>query len=132
MKLLRRVLYYHAAIWFVCGISIATAPSWILRTLFDQVPYPDYTYVRVCGAMSVGLALVMVLVAQKIEAVWWWSWAFAVTDAGIVTITALHAVVGPPDGSRSVLWWVFAGVNLVLGGGLLRGMAEAGREKPFV
>ncbi|MBI3648487.1 MAG: hypothetical protein HY240_07055 [Actinobacteria bacterium] len=131
MTLLRRVLYYQAAVWTGCGAAIAIAPRWVLMTLFDQAPSPDYGYVRVSGAMSVGLALVMVLVAQRIEDVWWWSWAFALTDAAIVTITALHALFGLPAGSGSLLWWLFAGTNLALGAGLLVGMARAGHEKPF-
>jgi hypothetical protein len=131
MKLLRRVLYYQAAVWVACGVTTAIAPGTVLR-LFDQVQYPDVTYVRVCGVMSVALALLMVLVAQKTDEVWWWSWAFAAADASIVTITALHATFGLPDGSGALLWWLFAGVNLMLGGAMLVGMAQAGQEKPFV
>jgi hypothetical protein len=131
MKLLRRVLYYQAAAWTACGLAVVVAPRWVLQTLFDQVPYPDHTYVRVCGVMSVGLALMMVLVAQKVEDLWWWSWAFALTDAAIVTITALHALFGLPDGSGALLWWLFAGVNAALGAALLAGMGFAAQEKPF-
>jgi hypothetical protein len=131
MKLLRRALYYQAAMWSACGLAIAIAPGFVLQRLFEQVPYPDDTYVRICGVMSVGLAMLMVLVAQKLDDVWWWSWAFAALDAAIVTITALHVLLGLPKGSAP-LWWLFAGVNLVLGGTLLAGMARAGQEKPFV
>jgi hypothetical protein len=131
MKLLRRVLYYQAAAWTACGLAVAVAPRLVLQTLFEQVPYPDHTYVRVCGVMSVGLALTMVLVAQKVEDLWWWSWAFALTDAAIVTITALHALFGLPDGSGALLWWLFAGVNAALGAALLAGMGFAAQEKPF-
>ena len=132
MKLLRRVLYYQAAVWSACGLAVAIAPHWVLQTLFDQIPYPDDAYVRVSGVMSVGLALTMVLVAQKIEDLWWWSWAFALTDAGIVTITALHALFGLPGDSGAALWWLFASVNLTLGAALLAGMGLAAQEKPFV
>jgi hypothetical protein len=132
MKLLRRALYCQAAVWAACGLAIAIAPALILQRLFDQVPYPDDTYVRISGVMSVGAALMMVLVAQKLDDVWWWSWAFAAMDAAIVTITGLHALLGPPDGSGVLLWWLFAGVNLGLGGAVLTGMARAGQEKPFV
>ncbi len=131
MNLLRRVLYYQAAVWTACGLAIAVAPRPVLQTIFDQVPYPDDAYVRVCGAMSIGLALMMVLVAQKIEDLWWWSWAFALTDAAIVTITALHALFGLPDGSGAMLWWLFAGVNAVFAAALLTGLGFAAQEKPF-
>ena len=131
MKLLRRTLYYQAALWTTCGLAIAVAPRWVLVGVFAQVPYPDYGYVRVCGAMSVGLALVMVLVAQRIEDVWWWSWAFALTDAAVVTITALNALFGRPEGSGALLWWLFAALNAALLSGILIGMAETGHEKPI-
>jgi hypothetical protein len=132
MKLLRRVLYYQAAVWSACGLAIAIAPRLVVQRLFDQVPYPDDTYVRICGVMSIGLAMMMVLVAQKLDDVWWWSWGFAAMDAVVVTITTLHVLFGLPKGSGALLWWLFAGVNLVLGGTLLAGMARAGQEKPFV
>jgi hypothetical protein len=131
MKLLRRVLYYQAAVWTACGLAIAVAPRWVLQTVFDQVPSPDDAFARVCGAMSVGLALMMVLVAQKIEDLWWWSWAFALTDAAIVTITALHATFGLPDGSGALLWWLVAGVHAVFAAALLAGIGTAAQEKPF-
>jgi hypothetical protein len=131
MNLLRRVLYYQAAVWAASGIAIAIAPRWVLETLFDQVSYPDDAFVRICGAMAVGLALMMVLVAQKVEELWWWSWAFALTDAGVVTIASLHAIFGLPDGSSSLVWWLFAGVNAAFAAALLAGMALAAQEKPF-
>jgi len=131
MKLLRRVLYYQAAVWALCGVAIALAPRWVLQTVFDQVPTPDDALARVCGAMSVGLALMMVLVAQKLDDLWWWSWAFALTDAAIVTITALHAVLGLPDGSGALLWWLFAGVHGAFAAALLAGIGLAAQEKPF-
>jgi hypothetical protein len=132
MKLLRRILYEHAAVWAVCGVAIALAPRWILRTLFDQVPSPDDTYVRICGVMSIGASLTMVLVAQKLEEVWWWAWAFAITDAAIASITAFHAAFGLPRGSSPALWWIFATVSALLTVGLLAGLARAADEKPFV
>jgi hypothetical protein len=131
MTLLRRVLYYQAFVWGACGIAIAVAPHWVLQSVFDQVSYPDEAFVRVCGAMSVGLALLMVLVAQKVDVVWWWAWAFAMTDAAIVTITGTHALFGLPVGSGAAVWWLFAGVNLVLGASILVGIGRAAQAKPF-
>jgi hypothetical protein len=132
MKLLRRILYEHAAVWTACGLAIAIAPGWVLHTLFNQVPSPDDTYVRICGVMSIGASLMMVLVAQKIEEVWWWSWAFAITDAAIATITGFHATLGSPAGSGSLLWWIFAAVSALLAAGLMAGLTRAADEKPFV
>ncbi len=132
MAILRRFLYYTAALWAVCGVAVAAAPHWVLVSLFKQVEFPDYAYVRVTGAMSVGLALLMVLVAQRMDELWWFSWAFVLTGAAIVTITGLHAIFGVPGGSSAVLWWLFAGSNAALTAGLLFGMAMAGQERPFV
>lgn len=132
MALLRRVLYWMAAVWAGAGLAVAVVPRWILVTLFDQVPAPDYAYVRTTGLMSIGLAAMMVLVAQRLEELWWFSWAFALTGAALTTLTAVHALFGLPDGSGALLWWIFAFANGAFTVGLLAGMARAGTEKPFV
>lgn len=129
MSLLRRVLYWHAAVWTACGVAIAVVPRWVLVTLFDQPAYPQYAYVRVSGAMSVGLALFMVLIAQRIEELWWWSWAFALVDVALIAITALTAIL---CSAPALLWWVFAGTTTVLLLGVIFGLARAGQEKPLV
>jgi len=129
MSLLRRVLYWHAVVWTGCGVAIAVAPRWALVSLFDQPVYPQYAYVRVCGVMSVGLALFMVLIAQRIEELWWWSWAFALVDVAIVVTTALTAIL---CNSPALLWWLFAGTTALLLLGLIVGLAKAGQEKPLV
>jgi hypothetical protein len=129
MSLLRRVLYWHAVVWTGCGVAIAVAPRWVLVSLFDQPVYPQYGYVRVCGVMSVGLALFMVLIAQRIEELWWWSWAFALVDVAIIATTALTAIL---CNSPALLWWLFAGVTALLFAGVIAGLARAGQEKPLV
>jgi hypothetical protein len=131
MTLLRKMLLGQAVLWSAAGIAVALLPHWVLVTLFRQVPYPDYTYVRVCGAMSIGLSLLAVLVAQKLDDVWWWAWSFAITDASIATITGLNALVGRPTGSGIVLWWLFSALNALLAVGLLLGIGHAGEERPF-
>ncbi len=129
MKLLRRFLYYQAVLWAGGGLAVGLAPRWVLVSLFNQPLYPDFTYVRACGVMALGIALLAVLVAQRIQDVWWWSWAFALTDAALVTLTALNALFGSV---AAALWWIFALSNLALAIGLLAGMARAAQEKPFV
>lgn len=131
MKLLRTALLVQAGVWAACGLAVAIAPRWVLVSLFDQPAYPDYAYVRVSGAMAVGLALIAVLIAQRLDDVWWWAWGLALVDAAIVTITTLNALVGLPDGAGALLWWIFAGVNAALAAAVLAGMARAGQEKPF-
>ena len=132
MALLRRVLYWQAALWASIGLLEIAAPRWFLETVFRQPPAPDLAYVRALGVMAVVLALLMVLVAQKIEEIWWWAWAFALTDAALATVCGLNALLGPVEGSSTTFWWLLAGGNLAFGTGLLLGMARAGHEKPFV
>ena len=132
MALLRRILYWMAATWAACGVAVAVAPRWVLVSVFDQRPYPDYAYVRAAGVMSVGLAMLMVLVAQRLDDIWWFSWTFALVGAALATISALNAVFGVPAGSGALLWWLFAGTNAAFTAGVLLGMGQAGQEKPFV
>jgi hypothetical protein len=132
MALLRRVLYWMAAAWAACGLAVAIAPRWVLVSLFDQRPFPDYTFVRATGVMSVGLAMLMVLVAQHLDDIWWFSWTFALVGAALATISALNALFGVPAGASVLLWWIFAGVNAAFTAGVLAGMGQAGQEKPFV
>ena len=77
------------------------------------------------------LALLMVLVAQKIEDLWWWTWAFAVLEVGLATVFVLTALLGLPDGAATWPWWLLGALNGALGAGLLAGLGEAGQQKPF-
>jgi len=131
MTFLRRALQAFAVVWAGCGLAVAIAPRWVLVSWFSQVPYPDYTYVRICGVAAIGMGMLAVLVSRTLAEIWWWSWAFAFTSVLVAVITALHALAGPPPGSGTLLWWTFAGVNAVLGAALMLGMGRAGQEKPF-
>lgn len=131
MALLRRVLYWQAALWTVGGSVEIAAPRWFLETLFHQPPYPDVAYVRSIGVMCVALALFMVLVAQRIEDVWWWAWIFALADAALATVSVLNALLGPVEGSATTYWWLLSIANVVFASGLLVGMARTGQERPF-
>jgi hypothetical protein len=119
-------------VWAGCGAVIVIVPRWALVDVFGQVPYPDYSYVRVSGAAGIGLALLAVLVSRSLDSVWWWSWAFALTTALVATVTALDALFSVPSGAGHVLWWFFAATNAALAAGLLAGLGRAGQEKPFV
>jgi uncharacterized membrane protein HdeD (DUF308 family) len=132
MALLRRVLYWQATLWAASGLLQLAAPRWVLETVFRQPVAPDVTYVRAMGVMAIAFALLMVLVAQRIEDVWWWSWAFALTDVALATVSGLNALFGPVEGSATTLWWLVAAADVAFGAALLAGMARAGQEKPFV
>lgn len=132
MKLLRRLLKVQAILWAAWGLLALVAPRWQVETAMGQPALGDAVWLRSIGVLSLALALLMVLVSQKLDEVWWWSWAFAVVDIGLATVCVVHVLLGLPDGAAAWPWWALGGVNAVLGAGLLAGMAGAGQEKPFV
>lgn len=131
VKLLRGVLKLNAALWTVWSLASGLAPRRVLEDLLGQPILAEYAWVRVAAVMGVVLALLMVLVAQRLEDVWWWSWAFALLEAGTATVLAVNAVFGLPSGAAAWPWWALAGINAGLGAALLAGLALAGQEKPF-
>jgi hypothetical protein len=130
VDLLRRVLLLQALVWSVCGVAIAVAPRFILVSIFDLTPSPEYGYVRVAGIFSFSLALLMVLVARRLTEIWWFTWAFVVASAGSGIVAALTALFGLPDGASPLLWWLFAAASTSFTVGLLAGLAKTGTERP--
>jgi hypothetical protein len=131
VKLLRTVLYVQAAVWTVSGLGLAIAPHYLIHEVFENPFIRDWALIRTLGVVSIGMAMLMVLVAQRIEDVWWWAWAFILTTAGVATICGVHAVLGDLSGRSQLLYWIVATVNVVLTAGLLLGMGRAAQEKPF-
>jgi hypothetical protein len=119
----------QALVWAACGVAIAAAPRFVLVTLFDLPPLPDQGYVRIAGVFAFSLALLMVLVARRLETLWWFAWAFALATAGSAIVAALNALFGLPDGVSPLLWWVFAVVSTAFTVGLLAGLAKTGTER---
>jgi hypothetical protein len=120
----------QALVWAACGIAIAVAPRFVLVTLFDLPPLPDQGYVRIAGVFAFSLSLLMVLVARRLETLWWFAWAFVLATAGSAIVAALNALFGLPDGVSPLLWWVFAAVSTAFTVGLLAGLAKTGTERP--
>jgi hypothetical protein len=120
----------QALVWAACGIAIAVAPRFVLVTLFDLPPLPDQGYVRIAGVFGFSLSLLMVLVARRLETLWWFAWAFVLAAAGSAIVAALNALFGLPDGVSPLLWWVFAAVSTAFTFGLLAGLAKTGTERP--
>jgi hypothetical protein len=120
----------QAVVWAACGIAIAVAPRFVLVTLFDLPPLPDQGYVRIAGVFAFSLSLLMVLVARRLETLWWFAWAFVLAAAGSAIVAALNALFGLPDGVSPLLWWVFAAVSTAFTFGLLAGLAKTGTERP--
>jgi hypothetical protein len=131
MRLLRRVLYLQAAVYALAGAALAALPRFVVTTMFGQVHYPEYAWVRVAGLEALGLAMFMVLVAQRAPEVWWWSWAFVLPTALITVVAVANALVGLPESSSGVLWWILAGVNASFAAGLIWGLARTGQERPL-
>ena len=131
MIILRRTLKAGAALLLVTFVPLGAAPRTVLEMLGQQ-PVVDTAWLRMFAVAGVVLALLHILVAHRIQDVWWWSWAFALFDAGVATVAIVNATLGLPKGSTAWPWLLFGGVSLVFLALYLIGLARAGREKPFV
>jgi hypothetical protein len=120
----------EAVVWAACGVAITAAPSFVLVTVFDLLELPDQGYVRIAGVFGFSLSLLMVLVARRLETLWWFAWAFVFATAGSAIVATLNAVFGLPDEVSPLLWWVFAAVSTAFTVGLLAGLAKTGTERP--
>lgn len=132
MGILRRVLYLDALLSALLGLGLAAAPGFLLVTVFGQPRYPDDALARILGISLFAVALMMVLVAQRIEDLWWWSWAFVIQGVGVAAVATVHALFGVAEGAASWPWWVLAAVVWALVFGYLWGLARAGVERPPV
>jgi len=132
MSLLRRTLLAMAAVWAASGAALVIAPRWLLVEAFDQVPYPDYAYVRVAGVVSFCAALLMVITAQRLEELWVFTWAFVFAAVGTFLVAVANAAWGHPEGSSALVWWIFAASSLAFAAGLIAGLAKTGTQRPPV
>jgi hypothetical protein len=130
MNALKRALYLEAAVWALSGLAIAFAPRFVIVTLFNQ-PRTDPAWIRVVGIQAFGLALLMVLVAHRIEDLWWWSWAFALVTVGVTAVVVMNAAVGLGPGQSALFWWLFSAVSLALALSLLAGLYLSSQENPI-
>jgi hypothetical protein len=128
MTALRRALRAFATVFAALGLVLLLAPNWALER-FGQAPYPDAAFLRVGGAMSVGLAMFAAMVERRDDA-WWWGWGFAVVTGLCATIATLHAALDAPAGGEA-LWWVLAAVNVVLTVAIVVGLTRASQEHPI-
>lgn len=130
MSALRRALYVQAAVWAIAGIALAVAPG-VLGDLFGLAFASRDAWVRLLGIQTFGLALLMVLVAQRLEELWWWAWAFALITALWAAVVVLNAAFGLDAGEGKVAWWAAGGLHLLFAFGLLYGLASSARERPL-
>jgi hypothetical protein len=130
MRTLRRTLYLQAGVWAFAGLSLAVAPEFVLVTVFNQPAYQEFAWQRLGGLQAIGLAMLMVLVAHRIEELWWWSWAFALVTTGTAAVVLLNTAFGLGPRESSVLWWIFSGMSVGFALGLLYGLFAASQEQP--
>src|SRR5439155_16617799 len=124
MNALRRILYIQAALWAIAGIALAVAPRQIVVSLFDQPPLSELTWIRLVGVEAVTVAMLMVLVAHRLEDLWWWSWAFAFVETGTAALGLLNAGFGLRPGQSGTLWWIIGAVGAAFALGVLWGLLQ--------
>lgn len=127
---LKRVLFWESAVWIALAVALLIVPRSIVVELFGHAAYPEYGWIRIAAMQAFALALLMILVGQRVAEMWWFAWAFLIATAGIATISLLNALVGMPEGASPALWWVLTGVSAALGAGLAIGLADAAHEQP--
>ena len=125
-------MYLEAALWALSGAALALAPGLALHTVFRQPPLGEPAWLRLYGIQAVGLAMLMVLVAHRIEDLWWWAWAFAFVTVGVTVVTVLNAAFGLGPNEPAALWWLFSLAGLGLSLGLLYGLFVVSRERPLM
>lgn len=130
MNSLRRSLYLGAAFMALTGLLFALAPRFFLVAVLRQLELPDYAGVRLGGVGAVVGAMLMVLVAHKVEDVWWWSWAFVIGAAGFAVVSLVRAIFGP-SGASVLPWWLLAASSLAFGAALVWGLYLASQERPL-
>ena len=130
MKLLRAVLYVDAAVWTVTGLLLGLVPVWLLEDVFDQRPLGEYAWVRMAAILGITIAMLMFMVAHRIETLWWFAWAFVLAEGGLTLLCVLNALLGLPEGSDALLWWLFAGVSAAFAAALVLGLGRTGLERP--
>ena len=128
MALLRRVLYLDALFASLAAVGLVTVPRFVVVTLLGQPGSPDYAWVRIVGVQAFTLSLVAVLLARRVEDLWWWAWAYVVAGFGTAAVTTLNALFGLPAEAEALPWWVLALASWLITFGLLRGIARAGVE----
>ena len=132
MNALRRALYLQAATWALLGLGLSVAPGLIVETFFAQPPMADDTWARLFGLHAFGLGMLMVLVAHRVEELWWWSWAFALVTASTAAVVVLHTALGLAPAQSPALWWIASFVSLGFALALLYGLYVSSRERPIL
>jgi hypothetical protein len=129
VALLRRILYWQAVLWSISGVLLAFAPGFTIERLLDQPPVGESAWLRAGGAMAIALAAQMVLVAHRIEDLWWWSWTFVLLEIGVAVALVTAGPIGLPDGTPAWPWWVLGAANAGVAALEVGALARAGTER---
>jgi hypothetical protein len=129
VRLLRRTLRWQAALWAISGAALLIAPGWLIESLLDQPPLGEDAWLRVAGAMAIALAAQMVLVGNRLEELWWWSWTFAILEVGSALVLLGTGLTGLPEGAAAWPWWALGSLNAALGLIQVAALAKAGTER---
>jgi hypothetical protein len=130
--LLRRVLTWAAALWAAFGVLLVVVPGWLVESILGQPATVEDAWLRVAGLMAIALAAQMVLVAHRIEELWWWSWTFVLLELATAGVSLVNAMFGVPDGAATWPWWLLGIVNGGIGALELGALAKVGTERPTV
>ena len=125
VALLRKVLYLDALLNAALAVGLIALPRFLLVDLFDQPVYPDYTFVRAFGLAALTLALFQVLIAQRVEELYFWCWTFVLFEGARAALLTLHVLFGLPEGAGPFMWWLGAGVRWAVAFGLVLGIGRA-------
>jgi len=128
MSVLRRALHAQAAVWAAAGVLLLIAPGWLVESVLGQPPLGESAWLRMLGAQAIGLAMLIVLVARRLQDLWWWAWAFALVSVALAVISVLNAAFGIGPGESAALWWSMGAACLILAAAILWGLAIAAQE----
>lgn len=133
MNALRRVLYVEAGVWALASLLLVVAPGFAVHTLLRDPASTvrETAWLRLLGAQGVAVAMLMTLVAHRVDELWWWSWAFALVAATTAAILVLNAAFGLARDQSRAAWWLLAAVGLAAALWLLYGLFVSSREQPI-
>lgn len=132
VNLLRRILFWQSALWATFGLALVFVPGWLVESLFDQPALGEDAWLRAAGVLAIAMAGQMVLVAHRVEDLWWWSWTFVFLEVATAVVFVLNALAGVPDGSSGWPWWLLGAMNAMLAALELAALAKAGTERSAI
>lgn len=124
------MLYLDALLNAALGVALVALPRLLLVDIFGQPLYPDYAFVQLFGAAALALALLEVLIAQRVEDLYFWCWTFVLFEAARAAILTFHVLLGLPEGASPFMWWLGAGIRWTVAFGLVLGIGRAAGEAP--